>query len=93
MLVENLIKSGTATIVDVRTPEEFEFGHVKNSINIPLQIIETKFEELKQLNKNPIVLCCASGNRSGMATSLLQRYGFENVYNAGSWIYVNNLLK
>ncbi len=91
MLVENLIKSGKATIVDVRTPDEFLFGNVKGSINIPLNTIENNFSKLKNLQQ-PIVLCCASGTRSGMATNLLQRNGFEEVYNGGSWIYVNNIL-
>ena len=91
MLVENIIKSGKAAIVDVRTPEEFSFGHVKNSINIPLDTIENYFSKLKSMGQ-PFVLCCASGTRSGIATNLLQRNGFEEVYNGGSWIYVNNIL-
>ena len=92
MLVENLIKSGKATIVDVRTPDEFLFGNVKGSINIPLNTIENNFSKLKSL-QTPIVFCCASGNRSSIATILLQRHNFEEVYNGGSWIYVNNILK
>ena len=92
MLVENIIKSGKATIVDVRTPEEFSFGTVSGSINVPLNTLESNFEKLKSLPK-PIVLCCASGTRSGVATALLQRNKFDEVYNGGSWLYVNTILK
>ena len=55
------IKSGTAKIVDVRTPGEFMGGHVAGSINIPLQELPHRLDEIRQM-KN-IVLCCASGGR------------------------------
>jgi rhodanese-related sulfurtransferase len=46
-----------------------------------------RLEELKALNA-PLILCCASGNRSGMATQLLQKEGIECI-NGGSWLDVN----
>ena len=64
--LEELIKSGKATIIDVRTPSEFRGGHVANSLNIPLQEVPTHLDELKEM-KN-LVLCCASGGRSGQAS-------------------------
>ncbi len=75
------------TIVDVRTPGEFMGGNVSGSINIPLQEIQERLEELKSLPQ-PIILCCASGGRSGQATSFLQRQGI-NCVNGGSWMDVN----
>lgn len=75
------------TIVDVRTPGEFMGGHVEGSINIPLQEIQQRIEEIKALPQ-PIILCCASGNRSGQATSYLKSLGI-NCSNGGSWIDVN----
>ena len=45
-MIEDLIKNGTGTIVDVRTPAEFMGGHVSGSINIPLQELEQRFEEV-----------------------------------------------
>lgn len=72
------------TIIDVRTPEEFSTGNVQGSINIPLQIIHLKVDEIKAMNK-PIVLCCASGNRSGQAVNFLKNLGVE-CSNGGSWI-------
>lgn len=84
--IEKLIKSGKATIVDVRTPSEFMGGHVAGSINIPLQEIPKRLDELKKMEH--ILLCCASGNRSGQATQFLKQNGIE-CENAGSWMDVN----
>ena len=75
------------TIVDVRTPGEFMGGHVAGSINIPLQEIQQRLDEVKSL-KQPIVLCCASGNRSGQATMFLKSVGLD-CENGGSWMNVN----
>lgn len=74
-------------IIDVRTPSEFMGGHVAGSINIPLQEIQQRVEEIKAMHK-PIVLCCASGNRSGQATQFLKNQGIE-CENGGSWLSVN----
>ena len=74
------------TIVDVRTPEEFTGGHVQGSINIPLQDIPLRMDELRSLPK-PLVLCCASGNRSGQAMLFLKKNGIE-CSNGGSWLDV-----
>jgi rhodanese-related sulfurtransferase len=75
------------TIVDVRTPGEFMGGNVAGSINIPLQEIQQRLDELKSLPQ-PIILCCASGGRSGQATAFLQQQGIDCV-NGGSWMDVN----
>ena len=87
MKIENIIKEKRGTIVDVRSMDEFRGGHVTGSLNIPLQEINTKIDELKALTQ-PLVLCCASGNRSGMATQILSKEGIE-CYNGGSWLEVN----
>jgi hypothetical protein len=75
------------TIIDVRTPGEFMGGHVVGSINIPLQEIQNCTNEIKELNQ-PIVLCCASGMRSGQATVYLRSVGID-CENGGSWLDVN----
>ncbi len=82
-----LVKNG-ALIIDVRTPGEFNSGHIKGSINIPLDDIRNKTEELKKKNK-VIITCCRSGNRSGMAKSMLQSAGIE-CHNGGAWNVLNN---
>lgn len=82
-----LIRNG-AVIVDVRSPAEFATGHVKDSINIPLEKIASKANELKPYSN--VIVCCRSGNRSGMAERTLKSKGIKNVINGGSWQNVNN---
>ncbi|MBS1537829.1 MAG: rhodanese-like domain-containing protein [Bacteroidetes bacterium] len=84
---EQLIKEKQGTIVDVRSRGEFMGGNAIGSINIPLQEIHQRIDELKSL-QSPLVLCCASGNRSGMAKQMLSQQGIE-CCNAGSWLEVN----
>ncbi len=87
MKIETIIKEKKGTIVDVRTTSEFMGGNVAGSINIPLQEIQHRMDELKYL-KQPLVLCCASGVRSGQATQYLMQQGIECL-NGGSWLDVN----
>ena len=78
----DLIQNQKAQIVDVRTAAEFRQGHVKNSINIPLTNISNAGKKIKK--DRPVVLCCASGMRSGQATRVLKSKGID-AYNGGSW--------
>lgn len=87
--IKEMLNNG-AVIIDVRTPGEFQGGHVKGSKNYPLQTIENKVDELKKINK-PLVLCCASGGRSGQAASFLKSKGLE-CENGGGWMQVNALV-
>ncbi len=87
MNVAELISQNKGTIVDVRTADEFRGGHVAGSINIPVQSITQHLEELKAL-ESPLILCCASGGRSGMAQGFLSQQGI-NCLNGGSWMDVN----
>lgn len=87
MDLEKIIAENLGTIVDVRTYGEFSGGNVAGSINIPLNEILERIEELKAL-KAPLILCCASGGRSGQAQNYLSQYGIE-CYNGGSWLNVN----
>ena len=87
MNIEQLVKEKKGTIVDVRTYEEFQGGHAVDSVNIPLQEIPNRMVELKGFT-TPLILCCASGGRSGMAERFLIQSGLECV-NAGSWLDVN----
>ena len=89
MNVEQIIKENQGTIVDVRTPAEFMGGNVSGSINIQLQEIHDRLDEVKNLNQ-PLRLCCASGGRSGQATYFLKNEGID-CHNAGSWLDVNYL--
>jgi rhodanese-related sulfurtransferase len=63
MNLETLMKNGEGTKVDVLTRKEFMGGHVTGSINIPIQELMQKIDDLKEM-KSPLILCCASGGRS-----------------------------
>lgn len=81
-LVPSLLEKG-GQIVDVRTAEEFASANKDGSINIPLDSLKDK---MNKLDKNkPIILCCASGSRSGLAKRTLKAHGFLEVHNAGTW--------
>ncbi|MBL7788851.1 MAG: rhodanese-like domain-containing protein [Chitinophagales bacterium] len=84
------LKEG-AYLVDVRTPQEFDAGHVKGSTNIPLDRIPNSLNQLK--GKKNIIVFCRSGNRSSQAKSILERNGFTNVINGGTWQAVNEKVK
>ena len=86
MNIEKIISENQGTIVDVRTYGEFMGGHVADSINIPLNEIPQRIAELQKL-KAPLILCCASGNRSGQATAYLKSLGIQ-CENGGSWMDV-----
>ena len=100
-IFKNLFGSGTdtnfaelvaagATIVDVRTPEEFRGGNIKGSINIPLNSLNQQLSKFKK--DKPIITCCASGMRSASAKSVLTSNGFTQVYNGGGWYGLQNKL-
>ncbi|MEY4290055.1 MAG: hypothetical protein RLZZ30_2143 [Bacteroidota bacterium] len=75
------------TIIDVRTHAEFAGGHVAGSINIPLQEIGNRIEEVQAMPQ-PILFCCASGMRSGQATQYFKSIGVD-CENGGGWMEVN----
>ena len=85
-----LVKNG-AVIVDVRTKGEYAGGHVKGSINIPLDQLKSNLKKFKK--EDTIITCCASGMRSASAKSVLKSSGFENVHNGGGWMSLNNKLR
>lgn len=77
-----------AVIIDVRSPAEFQGGHIKGSKNIPLNTIGNQIDAIKKLNK-PVIACCASGMRSAQATSILKSNGIEAI-NGGGWSSLNS---
>jgi rhodanese-related sulfurtransferase len=69
-------------VVDVRTPKEFESGHVAGARNIPVQDLDDRMSELSK--DAPVILYCQSGMRSASAARLLRRSGFASVHDIGS---------
>ncbi|MDO9186774.1 MAG: rhodanese-like domain-containing protein [Bacteroidia bacterium] len=86
-----LVKKG-AIILDVRSSGEYSGGHVKGSINIPVDQLNKNLSKLKDKNK-PIITVCASGMRSASAKSILKSNGYTQVYNGGSWGSLQNKLR
>ena len=84
--IKQIIENG-AIIIDVRTPGEFVGGHVKGSVNIPLDKIQGNIDKIKGYKK-PIVVCCASGMRSSNAKRVLIKNGLDDVYDGGSWMSI-----
>ena len=77
-----LVKNG-AQIIDVRTPDEYRGGHIKGSVNIPLDRLQQNLTKIKK--DKPVIICCASGMRSASAKSILQTNGYTEVFNGGGW--------
>jgi rhodanese-related sulfurtransferase len=88
--LSELVKKG-AFLVDVRTPDEFADSHVPGSINIPLDKISSQLARFK--GKENIVVFCRSGNRSSQAKSILERNGFKNVINGGTYMNVGRAVE
>ena len=81
-----LVKEG-ALILDVRSKGEYAGGHIKGSLNISVDQLNSNLHRLSDKQK-PIITCCASGIRSASAKGILESNGYTTVYNGGSW---NNL--
>jgi len=72
-------KGEEMVLVDVRAPREYEGGHIKGAVNIPVADLRTRYKELDK--KKPIALICSTGHRSSLGASILKQQRFEDVYN------------
>ncbi len=90
MNLEALINHKDAVIVDVREPFEYQKGCVEGSHNIPLGQVPGRVEDFRNMGR-PLVLICASGNRSGQAANFLKGQGLTEVYNGGGWYNVQQI--
>ncbi|MGC6428183.1 MAG: rhodanese-like domain-containing protein [Flavobacteriales bacterium] len=78
------------TLVDVRTVMEYQSGSVANSINIPMDEVVERLEELKQME--PMILFCRSGNRSEQVVNYLKQMGLKDIENGGGWLELNAII-
>lgn len=81
--MDELLSKG-GKLVDVRTVSEFRNGHIRGSVNLPLESIPEGMKNLDVSPDTPLLLCCASGMRSHRAKKLLRKAGYTCVFNAGS---------
>ena len=88
--VDRLIEEN-AFFLDVRTPSEFNYGHIKTAINIPLDDLRGRIEEIRVSKDSPIYVNCESGARSYNAISILRNLGYTNLYNlTGGFMTIRN---
>ncbi len=71
-------------LLDVRTVEEFEAGHLDGATNIPVQQLQARLDALPAKKDQPIVVYCRSGQRSARATALLTQAGYARVFDLGA---------
>ncbi len=86
---KQILDNGQVLLLDVRTDEEFVTGHIPNAINIPVDELEERLDELEDKNKI-ILVYCKSGTRSVIACEILESANYTNIYNMGGvvdWPY------
>lgn len=81
-----LINQKDAVVIDVREPGEFAQSHILNARNVPLGELEARIRDLERFKEKPVIVSCATGNRSGSAASILRKHGFANVVNLAGGI-------
>lgn len=76
-----LINHSDAVVIDVREDNEYQQGHIVNSVHIPLGYFKDRMNELDKHRSKPIIVGCRSGHRSGHACAMLKKAGYEQVFN------------
>lgn len=79
--LKKIIKNKEIYLIDVRSGQEYEEGHLDGALNIPLYNIEKDIEKNIENKENIIILYCSSGSRSKKAKEILERLGYSEVYN------------
>lgn len=82
-----LIKNEQPIILDVRTPHEYKRGHLHDSVLIPVQELQGRYKELGTHKDREILIYCATGNRSTVASKILIDNGFKHIVNMRGGIY------
>ena len=77
--VTQMMNRGKTVVIDVRTPEEFAAGHLRDAKNIPLADFPSRIGELDKSKGRSVVVVCQSGARADKAVRMLQGAGFEDV--------------
>lgn len=77
----DMIKNSNINLIDVRSSQEYEEGHLDGAVNIPVYQIDKEIEKFVSDKEDTIILYCSSGYRSKEAKDILENLGYENVYN------------
>ena len=85
MLLRDIPNVREGTLIDVRSREEYELCHARNTINIPWYLHLYYLDELQDLPK-PWIFCCEEGLRSGFVVHSLKMLGYEQIFNVGRWV-------
>ncbi|WP_461206739.1 rhodanese-like domain-containing protein [Clostridium sp. DL1XJH146] len=83
-------EDSTVILLDVRSEEEYEKEHITNAVNLPIDSINQKANEVIQDKGTKIIVYCQKGKRSKKATKMLYKLGYKNIYNLGgieNWPY------
>jgi rhodanese-related sulfurtransferase len=84
-----LMNQSNAVVLDVREPGEFASGRIPRSKNMPIGELSKRLDELAKFKDRPVIVACASGNRSGGALRFLKGAGFSQLYalrgGLGAW--------
>ena len=86
---EKLKSDKELIVLDVRTPEEVAAGKIENSINIPVQVLEERINELEKYKDKEIFVLCRTQNRSSAAQSILKKNGYNAKYVIGGMSVYN----
>ncbi len=81
-----------AKVIDVRTPQEYASGHLPNAVNIPVDELQARIGQFVPKKEQPLLLHCASGMRSGQGKAILEKLGYTQVFNVGSYSRAAKLL-
>ena len=76
-----MINRQDALVLDVREQAEYAQAHILNSRGLPLSQIEARVGDLEKFKDKPVIVVCASGNRSSAAAAVLRKHGFSKVFN------------
>lgn len=79
-----------AVVIDVRTRDEFQKGHIEGALNIPYETIEAQIEELKIDKSKDILLYDKTGRRAALVEGILRDRGYERVFNAGGYFVLRD---
>jgi len=78
-------EKASTLVLDVRTPEEYQEGHLKQAVNIPIDDLETRIPGVVKDKTTPLLVHCQSGGRSARAKKKLEKMGYTQVKDLGSY--------